>query len=126
MENTKVCLLESGGLEYEDQIQDLYSGENTGLPYYSLASSRLRFFGGTTNHWAGRCAPLDSIDFKKRSWVPYSGWPISKHDLDPYYLRAQEICGLGEFVYDKRAWKQLNIDYPPPAFDENKIDLNFF
>jgi choline dehydrogenase-like flavoprotein len=48
----KVCLLESGGLEYEDQIQDLYSGANIGLPYYSLASSRLRFFGGTTNHWA--------------------------------------------------------------------------
>ena len=122
----RVCLLESGGLEYEAQIQDLYDGENTGLPYYDLISSRLRYFGGTTNHWNGRCAPLDSIDFKKRSWVPYSGWPMSKQDLDPYYLRAQKICGLGEFVYDNRAWKQLNIDSPPPVFDENKVDLKFF
>ena len=27
----QVCLLESGGFDYEEQIQSLYAGENTGL-----------------------------------------------------------------------------------------------
>ena len=29
----KVILLESGGLQYDDQVQDLYKGENTGQRY---------------------------------------------------------------------------------------------
>jgi choline dehydrogenase-like flavoprotein len=48
----RVCLLESGGLEYEPAIQDLYRGQNVGLPYFDLDICRLRFFGGSTNHWA--------------------------------------------------------------------------
>ena len=31
-------------------------------PQY-LAASRLRYLGGTTNHWTDACAPLDPIDF---------------------------------------------------------------
>ena len=51
----KVILLEGGGFEYEPAMQDLYRGKNAGLPYYSLESSRLHYFGGTTGHWAGYC-----------------------------------------------------------------------
>ena len=76
----KVCLLESGGLEYEAEIQALYQGQNVGLPYFDLDVCRLRFFGGSTNHWAGRCRPLDELDFAPRPWVPLSGWPIDKAD----------------------------------------------
>ncbi|HEX3210199.1 MAG TPA: lycopene cyclase family protein, partial [Geminicoccaceae bacterium] len=50
-----VCLLESGGLEFEERVQDLDRGANIGLPYFALDACRLRFFGGSTNHWAGRC-----------------------------------------------------------------------
>ena len=55
---TRVCLLESGGLDIDADTQDLYRGEVVGLPYADLDVSRLRFFGGTTNHWAGYCAPF--------------------------------------------------------------------
>ena len=27
---------------------------------------RLRYFGGSTNHWGGWCLPLDTIDFETR------------------------------------------------------------
>ena len=73
----KVILLESGGFEYDDKVQDLYKGETTGQKYYPLKASRLSYFGGTTGHWAGMCSPFDNIDFMKRDWVPDSGWPIS-------------------------------------------------
>ncbi len=96
----RVCLLESGGLEYDAKTQDLYKGENVGRPYYDLDICRLRYFGGTTNHWAGYCRPLKPIDFEEHAWVPYSGWPFGLEELEPFYHRAQEICQLGPYRYD--------------------------
>ncbi|WP_287004016.1 FAD-dependent oxidoreductase [Sphingobium sp.] len=90
----EVILLESGGIDYEADIAGLNEGENTGLDYYNLKDARLRFFGGTTAIWGGRCAQLDPIDFQKRSWVEHSGWPISWAEMQPYYREAREILGL--------------------------------
>jgi choline dehydrogenase-like flavoprotein len=102
----KVILLEGGGFEYDDKIQDLYAGQTTGQKYYPLKSTRLHYFGGTSNHWAGFCSTFDPIDFEKRAWVPRSGWPIKRSDLDPFYARAQKILDLGPYEYDIRYWQQ--------------------
>lgn len=101
----QVIVLESGGLEYSPETQALNEGVVAGHPYHALVSTRLRYFGGSTNHWAGACRPLDAIDFEQREWVPHSGWPMTRADLDPYYVRAQEVCGLGPFRYDADAWR---------------------
>jgi choline dehydrogenase-like flavoprotein len=55
----RVVVLESGGLELDERTQSLYGGENRGYPDATLIENRLRFFGGTTNHWAGHCRPPD-------------------------------------------------------------------
>jgi choline dehydrogenase-like flavoprotein len=99
----KVCLVESGALEPEEETLALNKGKVVGLPYPSLEQGRLRYFGGTTNHWNSFCRPLDPIDFEKRAWVPHSGWPIGAATLDPFYREAQEICELGSYVYDTDA-----------------------
>ncbi len=119
-----VCLLESGGSDYEGNTQALYEGENLGLPYYDLEDARLRFFGGTTLVWGGRCVPHDAIDFENRPWVPHSGWPISRTDLDSWYIRAQESLELKEPIYDEQAWKKLGIT--PPQFDPHRIRTGFW
>ena len=93
----RVCLLESGDFEFDAQTQALYKGEVVGHPYYDLDILRLRFFGGTTNHWAGACRPLDPVDFERRDGVPESGWPFGSEELNPYYARAHQIVGLGPF-----------------------------
>ena len=49
----RVILLESGGTDLEAATQDLYAGSDIGRPYDLFAASRLRYFGGTTNHWGG-------------------------------------------------------------------------
>ena len=74
----KVILLEGGGFNVEAQMQALYHGESVDRPYYPLRSSVLHYFGGTTGHWAGYCSPFDPIDFEKRDWVPFSGWPFTR------------------------------------------------
>ncbi|MDX2051010.1 MAG: GMC family oxidoreductase [Polyangiaceae bacterium] len=101
-----VVLLESGGHEFDAATQALALGENSGADYWALDTARLRYFGGTTNHWTGWCRPLDPHDFEKRPWVQQSGWPLSRADLDPYYRQAHELCELGEFNYDPKHWAE--------------------
>lgn len=119
-----VCLLESGGADFERDTQALYEGENLGRPYYDLDESRLRFFGGTTVVWGGRCVPLNAIDFERRDWVPYSGWPFAKDDLTAYYRRAQQAVELGPGIYDEQAWELLGIT--PPAFNPAEVRTDFW
>lgn len=105
-----VILLEGGGFEVDPKMQELYKGEIAGQSYFPLDAARLHVFGGTTGHWSGWCAPLDPIDFEKREWVPNSGWPISREDLDPFYVRAHELVELGPHKWDAAYWARQNPD----------------
>jgi len=101
-----VVVLESGGLDFEERVQDLYVGANP-RDDFSLSTSRIRMFGGTTAVWGGWCAPLDDLDFRQRDWVPESGWPIDRSDLRACYARAQPVCQLGRFRYSVPEWPSL-------------------
>jgi len=109
----QVCLVEGGGLEYEAESQALYAGENAGAPV-AFEVGRLRFLGGSTNHWGGRCAPLDDMDFRRRDWVPHSGWPIARAELEPFYLRARQVAGFpSPWLDDARTLAEtLKVDLP--------------
>lgn len=117
----RVCLLESGGLDFDVATQQLASTVNTGRDYPFLPTSRLRFFGGSTNHWGGHCLPIRPQVFEQRDWIPYSGWPFSRSVLDPYYERAHKIIGLGEFNYNAQSIAEdLGIKLFP--FDPGKLE----
>jgi len=117
----KVILLEGGGFEYDDKVQELYNGKNTGYNYFPLKATRLHQFGGTSALWAGACSPIDEFDFKKRDWIPHSGWPISKMDLDKYYVKAHEILDLGPFNYELDYWLKKD-----PSFSTLPLNNNVF
>jgi len=117
----KVILLEGGGFEYDDKVQELYRGKNTGQQYYPLKSTRLHYFGGTTGHWGGFCAILDPIDFTKRDWVNESGWPIAYQDLIPFYRRAHDYLDLGHYDYTAAYWQQRNRDFTPLPLNEEVV-----
>jgi len=73
-----VALLEAGGLELSEASAAIYEGINAGRPYGGLDACRLRYFGGTSNHWAGRCGLFDPVDFEKRDYHGLPGWPIPR------------------------------------------------
>lgn len=95
-----IALFESGGMDFDSATQDLYAGKLSGVTYLPLAGSRLRFLGGSTNHWGGWCRPLDRIDFEERPWLPHSGWPFARKEIEPYFARAQALVEAGTFIYD--------------------------
>lgn len=93
-------LLEAGTMEPPGIAgRDPYKGEVSGLPY-PLSESRLRYFGGTTNHWGGWCKPLDNIDFQRRISAPLPSWPIARQDLDPHYLKSLVWCEIPSSDFD--------------------------
>ena len=100
-----LLLLESGGFEFDEATQQLYEGSVVGQEYWALHTSRLRFFGGSTNHWTGWCRPLDPIDFEARPGM-LGGWPIDYAELLPYYSLAQSDCELDRFDYSAESWAQ--------------------
>ncbi|QLE56784.1 FAD-dependent oxidoreductase [Nostoc sp. TCL26-01] len=120
--NIRVCLLESGGLDFDHHTQSLTQGESVGNLFGTLEEQRCLQFGGTANFWKIRLGnnqigvrhvPLDKIDFEKRDWLPYSGWPFDKSHLDPFYKRAQRVCQLGAFAYDAESWQNAETPQLP-------------
>ena len=99
----RILLLESGGMEFDSATQALYAGAETGVRYTALDATRIRFLGGSSNHWGGWSRPLNESDFEKRDWLPYSGWPFPRSELEPYYPRAQALIEGGPFLYDRLA-----------------------
>jgi choline dehydrogenase-like flavoprotein len=108
----RVTVLESGGMEYDQETQDLYAGAATGLPYPDLSGPRLRFFGGTSNHWGGICRPFDEDDFEAREGIPFTGWPIRKADVDPFYARAVPIVRLNSGDWALGDWSPDHTPVP--------------
>jgi len=119
-EDKKVLLIEGGGWSYSEQSQQNYEGEVIGDDVYSVKTSRLRFFGGTSNHWGGMCRPLDTIDFTR--------FPIEKGDLDPYLSRASAILEIeGMFNKDiiiNEDFKQVEFQSSPPVRFNKKYRKN--
>jgi choline dehydrogenase-like flavoprotein len=102
----RVIVLESGDIKADSATQSLYAGKSTGLPYYPLDAARLRMFGGTTNHWGATCRPFSPFDFEMRDWIPNSGWPIKKDDVQPYYDHARTVCGVGSPDWNLADWQR--------------------
>lgn len=96
----RVILLEGGDTGADPATQSLYEGEVADERLHAPPDRyRQRRFGGSTTIWGGRCMPFDPIDFEPRPYMSISGWPFRREALDPYYVRANEICEAGAFAY---------------------------
>lgn len=120
-----VCLVESGGLAVEDRNQELYEGTSIGSLELDPATSRMRAFGGSCNVWGGGCVPLSTLDLGPRDWVPHSGWPLSYDEIEPYYRRAQAVCGIESHDFTEGTFLTPPAR-APVAFDTGKlVNQNF-
>jgi choline dehydrogenase-like flavoprotein len=145
----RVCLLESGGHKFTAKIQDLNAGavdSTHGYREESLREGRCRQFGGTANLWNHRIrgesarhiryVPLDEIDFERRDWVPESGWPFSRRDIEGFYGRAKQVCGINKFGYRSgtsetgrencRPWQSEKIESVVSQFGLSNIFLEHY
>lgn len=98
----EVVLLERGPDPRVEPPQNADTAINVGIPY-RVGRSRMFAVGGATHRWHihtamgdgyGRLRELDEEDFESRPWIPNSGWPIRKDQLDSFYPRARSLFDL--------------------------------
>ena len=58
-------------------------------------------YGGTSNLWHNVIAPMDAEDFQKKEWIPGSGWPIEKADLERSYNLVGNIFKIDTKYFEK-------------------------
>ena len=95
-------------------------------PQIEVYGVRLRGIGGSSAYWGGKVATFDPVDFEARSWIPHSGWPISRDSLAPHLERARDVLNLGPHVYDEGLWSLLDKTKPTPDFKDSKIQSTFW
>jgi choline dehydrogenase-like flavoprotein len=122
-----VILLEAGTFEETEASQELYEGVVVGSQNEKhvdyLTYSRQRFFGGTTDSWAGWCRPLAPWDLTKRDWMPMSGWPIGFDALEPWFAEAAPLLDI-QPMPPASAWrrrKRRPVEFAPGSPLETHI-----
>lgn len=95
----KVLLIEGGGRQSPEGGTSLYENTTSGRSY-PLTGSRLRWLGGTTNHWGGWVRPFDERDFSDRPAGDLPGWPIGAGTLSDWYRKAAVWCEVGSDEYE--------------------------
>ena len=114
-----VALIEGGGLEYSEESQNIYRGDVKGDPYFDLDVTRLRYLGGSTNHWGGWCRPFEKIDFERNYLGEKYEWPIKFKEIDRY---KNEACSILEIESsfelkssDDPNVKAIKFQFSPPV-----------
>src|SRR5262245_6200228 len=118
-----IYLVESGGFDHDVSISDLYKGTIGGRNYYGLDVTRVRRYGGSSNHWGGWCRPLDRSVFFLRPWVESSGWPLGFDEVYAYLDDAQAFLELGESFYGQN--ELLNTFEKRGEFSEPPTNFKF-
>lgn len=125
----RIVLLESGGFA-DDAATDALSAANVADNedlYPDPRWSHSRRVGGTAAQWDvaidGRMhchvMPFDALDFRRRTWLAHSGWPIDLEALEPYYIRAQALCNAGPYDYLPQSW--ATASFQPFAFPGERL-----
>jgi hypothetical protein len=93
----KVGLFEAGSKNFTTESNNIYQTISVGLQgWFDLM--RQRFFGGTSNHWLGRCRPFEASDFVRPPLTDLPGWPITIDEIAPYQDKAMDILNLDKEI----------------------------
>jgi choline dehydrogenase-like flavoprotein len=114
-----VLLLEAGGLSYSDESQNHYKGKNIGRTYWPELM-RLRYLGGSSNHWGGLCTLQDPITFDTHDGPGLPGWPISYEQVLRGIDEAKEILDIA----DKDLSPSKQPGFMSPWFDRFAFALS--
>ena len=121
----KVALIEGGDYDFTDESQEIYKAKTIGDPYYDLDATRLRFFGGSTNHWGGWCRTFDPVDFDRGYLGEEFKWPIKYSEIDKY---KKEACGIleisnnfNDFLIEDSNIRQIDFHFSPPVRFRDKF-----
>ena len=120
-----ICMVESGAWKPDDDTQSLYTLNNVGYPIRKHYQSRIRYFGGSCNIWAGRAMIYNEIDLIPRPWLDSISWPIDFAELERYYAAATRYLNLPSFDKLKPGnWQSKLSDFEMDLFQSANFKTN--
>jgi len=115
LKNTKIIMVDSGKIKYDEKIQNLNQVEEIGISFQKNRQNRIRQLGGSANLWANQLMLLRKNIIAAREWVVKDfSFPVDYNLMLEHYKDAIDI------VY-KRQFK--NFDYLQL---EKENERNFF
>lgn len=114
-----VLLIDSGARTLEGQTQALAAGRSLAIRYWDLLATRLRYYGGTTNHWTGYCRPHVALDYEARPELGILPWPVDQAEMTRWIDEAARVLRIeAPFGDQPAALKSRNLD--PRGMIENR------
>lgn len=129
LQNKRVLICEAGDLDYSEKSQDCYRGNVIGDEYFDLDVTRLRYFGGSSNHWGGWCRTFNEMDFKRNDIGQYLVWPINKKDIDPFFNETVNIIGLpnpDRLTYKESISKNYELESIKFDYSGTRFNAKYF
>ncbi|MBF0677740.1 MAG: GMC family oxidoreductase [Devosia sp.] len=96
----KVVVLESGGIEFDEEIHDLNGIDDPEGRYGREKTGRYRGLGGSSSRWGGRIIPISRQEHGKREHVGQEEWPFALETLDCYHEELETLFGIGHDSFE--------------------------
>lgn len=120
-----ICIVESGAWKPDDDTQLLYALNSVGYPIRKHYQSRIRYFGGSCNIWAGRAMIYNEIDFMPRPWLDSVSWPLDFAELDRFYASGARYLNLPSYEKLKAEnWESKLSDFEMSLFRSGNFKAN--
>ncbi len=121
----KVLVLEAG-IKTVDLLSPLSLRKSEGVGFRLDPTINIGF-GGTSQLWHNVLAPLDKEDFRKHSWIPNSGWPITRASLDRHYSEVSDFFGFSSDIFDNPSnYCNFELERDKIAFDDTVFECKVF
>lgn len=96
----RVVVLESGGLDFDDEIHDLNGIDDPDGRYGREKTGRYRGLGGSSSRWGGRIIPISPDEHGRRDHVAQEGWPFALETLDRYHHELEDLFQIGHDSFE--------------------------
>ena len=99
IKNKKILIVESGSLNYDNEVQKLNNFSTTGLNFRKNYQNRVRQLGGSANLWANQLMFVSQKDYENKKWIDENQHVFLEfNDLEKYYDKAIKKIYKKDFI----------------------------
>lgn len=110
LKNKNIVIVESGGINFNKNVQSLNSIDQVGLKLRENFQNRIRQLGGSANLWANQLMWLEKNDLSNREWISSKfSWPFNYDEIESHYKDVIDLIYQDNFK-DLHQFNKIKIN----------------